>query len=98
MKKIRKTVSLHKDEFEHARAKMVARGWERDGDDAGISRYVQELIRSDMAREGQFKRPKPVPAAAGHEVTRARLGRRVSKRRSQPSDPALKNSRGHLSS
>lgn len=50
-----KTVSLSKKQFEHARKKMIANDWARAGDDEGISRYVQELIKADMAQ------PAPAP-------------------------------------
>lgn len=44
-------------EFAWARQKMIDNEWDRAGDNEGISRYVQELIRKDMPPNWQ---PPPV--------------------------------------
>lgn len=51
--RVRSTISLSPKQFQWARKQMSANEWDRAGDDEGISRYVQELIKKDMPKDWQ---------------------------------------------
>lgn len=71
--RINKTVSLSRKEFAWARKQMDDNDWTRAGDSAGISRYVQELIRKDMPPEWQPPAPQ--------DTTKAKPIRRLATRK-----------------